>query len=138
MYYRTLIVFTIHFNYDNILVKVVFKLTLGERLKTARKFRGLTQDGLADKIGTSRGVITNIEHNKIEMPQSLIINALCDTLKIDQEWLIKGIGQMESSESIRSSKVLSEIYSLAKELSNEEQLYILDVIKTYRNHFNPK
>ena len=138
MYYRTLIVFTIHFNYDNILVKVVFKLTLGERLKTARKFRGLTQDGLADKIGTSRGVITNIEHNKIEMPQSLIINALCDTLKIDQEWLIKGIGQMESSESIKSSKVLSEIYSLAKELSNEEQLYILDVIKTYRNHFNPK
>ena len=138
MYYKTLIVFTIHFNYDNILVKVVFKLTLGERLKTARKFRGLTQDGLADKIGTSRGVITNIEHNKIEMPQSLIINALCDTLKIDQEWLIKGIGQMESSESIRSSKVLSEIYSLAKELSNEEQLYILDVIKTYRNHFNPK
>ena len=138
MYYRTLIVFTIHFNYDNILVKVVFKLTLGERLKTARKFRGLTQDALANKIGTSRGVITNIEHNKIEMPQSLIINALCDALKIDQEWLIKGIGQMESSESIRSSKVLSEIYSLAKELSNEEQLYILDVIKTYRNHFNPK
>ncbi|WP_341273863.1 helix-turn-helix transcriptional regulator [Clostridium beijerinckii] len=116
----------------------MFKLTLGERLKTARKFRGLTQDALANKIGTSRGVITNIEHNKIEMPQSLIINALCDALKIDQEWLIKGIGQMESSESIKSSKVLSEIYSLAKELSNEEQLYILDVIKTYRNHFNPK
>ena len=138
MYFRNIVVFTIHFNYDNIQVKVVFKLTLGERLKTARKFRGLTQDGLANKIGTSRGVITNIEHNKIEVPQSLIIHALCDALKVDQEWLINGIGQMESSESIRSSKVLSEIYSLAKELSSEEQLYILDVIKTYRNHFNPK
>jgi transcriptional regulator with XRE-family HTH domain len=125
-------------NYDNILLKVVFKLTLGERLKTARKFKGLTQDGLAEKIGTSRGVITNIEHDKTEAPQPLIINALCDVLEVNHEWLINGIGEMNNSEAIRSSKVLSEIYSIAKELSEEEQLYILDVIKTYRKHINPK
>lgn len=113
-------------------------MTLGERLKTARKYRGLTQDGLAGKIGTSRGVITNLEHDKTEMPQPLIINALCDALEISQEWLINGTGQMDNIEAIKSSKVLSEIYSISKELSEEEQLYILDVIKTYRNHFNLK
>lgn len=113
-------------------------MTLGERLKTARKFRGLTQDGLADKIGTSRGVITNIEHDKTVMPQPLIINALCDALEVNQEWLINGIGEMDNIEIIRSSKVLSEIYSISKELSEEEQLYILDVIKTYRKHFSLK
>ena len=116
----------------------MFKLTLGERLKTARKFKGLTQDGLAEKIGTSRGVITNIEHDKTETPQPLIINALCDVLEVNHEWLINGIGEMNNSEAIRNSKVLSEIYSIAKELSEEEQLYILDVIKTYRKHINPK
>ncbi|AVK49382.1 XRE family transcriptional regulator [Clostridium sp. MF28] len=113
-------------------------MTLGERLKTARKFKGLTQDKLAEKIGTSRGVVTNLEHDKTETPQPLIINALCNALEISQEWLINGIGEMNNSEAIRSSKVLSEIYSISKELSEEEQLYILDVIKTYRNHFNQK
>lgn len=113
-------------------------MTLGERLKTARKSKGFTQDGLAEKIGTSRGVITNIEHDKNEMPQPLIINALCNALEISQEWLINGTGEMDNAEIIRSSKVLSEIYSISKNLSKDEQLYILDVIKTYKKHFNQK
>lgn len=117
---------------------MVFKLTLGERLKTARALKGFTQDELAEKIGTSRGVITNIEHNKTEAPQPLIINALCNVLEINQEWLVSETGEMYNSEAIRSSKVLAEIYSISKELSEEEQLYILDVIKTYMKHFNLK
>ena len=131
-------VFTIQSNYATIQIKVVFILTLGERLKKARKSKGFTQDKLAETIGTSRGVITNLEHDKTETPQPLIINAICTTVEITQEWLINGIGKMDNSEAIKSSKVLSEIYSISKDLSISEQLYILDVIKTYKNHFNPK
>ena len=125
-------------NYATIHIKVVFKLTLGARLKTARKYNGFTQDKLAEKIGTSRGVITNLEHDKTETPQPLIINAICTALEISQEWLMNGVGEMNNSEEIKSSKVLSEIYSISKDLSIAEQLYILDVIKTYKNHFDPK
>lgn len=32
-----------------------------------------------------------------------------------------------------SAKILSEIYSLSQELSEEEQLFILDIIKSYKN-----
>ena len=138
MYSKHIFVFTIQNNYATIQLKVVFKLTLGERLKMARKYKGLTQDKLAEKIGTSRGVITNLEHDKTETPQPLIINAICATLEISQEWLISGTGEMNNSESIKSSNILSEIYSISKDLSVAEQLYILDVIKTYKNHFNPK
>jgi len=109
-------------------------LTLGERLKTARKAKGLTQDKLAEKIGTSRGVITNLEHNKIETPQPLIINALCEVLEINREWLLTGTGEMLSSDAIKSTNVLSEIYSISKDLSEIEQLYILDVIKSFKKH----
>lgn len=119
-------------------MKVVFILTLGERLKMARKSKGFTQDKLAEEIGTSRGVITNLEHDKTETPQPLIINALCTTLEISKEWLINGTGKMNNSKAMKSSKVLSEIYSISKDLSIPEQLYILDVIKTYKNHFNLK
>ena len=113
-------------------------MTLGERLKKARKSKGFTQDKLAETIGTSRGVITNLEHDKTETPQPLIINAICNTLEISQEWLINGTGKMNNSKEIKISKVLSEIYSISKDLSREEQLYILDVIKTYKKHFDKK
>lgn len=119
-------------------MKVVFKLNLGERLKVARKSKGLTQDGLAEKIGTSRGVITNIEHNKTETPQPLIINALCKILEISKDWLLNGTGEMNHSEKLKSSRILSEIYSISKDLSEDEQLYILDVIKTYKKHISQK
>ena len=62
-------------------------------------------------------MITNIELDKNETPQPLIINVLCDVLEINQEWLIKGIGEMSNLEAFRSSKVLSKKYSISKELS---------------------
>lgn len=116
----------------------MIRLSLGERLKKARKSKGLTQEKLAEMIGTSRGVITNLEHDKIETPQPLIINALCNFLEIDQKWLLRGIGEMNNDEVVKSAKILSEIYKIVKELSEEEQLYILDVIKSYREHIKKR
>lgn len=110
-------------------------MNLGERLKVARTSMGLSQDDLAKKIGASRGVITNIEHNKVETPQPIVVKALCDALNIDQEWLLNGKGNMTpDNDAIKSAKVLAEIYSTAQELSEDEQLYILDLIKTYKKH----
>lgn len=114
-------------------------MTIGDRLKEARKSRGFSQDSLAQNIGTSRGVITNIELNKIEEPQSLIVNAICNTLSINKEWLLYGTGEMAINPDIsKSAKILSEIYSTAQELSEEEQLYILDMINTYKKHLSQK
>lgn len=52
-------------------------MTIGERLKIARKARGYTQDSLAEALGMSRGVITNIEYGRAE-PQTLVIKAICE------------------------------------------------------------
>lgn len=113
-------------------------MTLGQRLKTARKAKGLTQEALAQLIGTSRGVITNIEHDKVENPQPLIIKALCNVLEISQSWLISESGNMDNTEVVQSAKVLSEIYDVAKDLTEDEQRYILDIIKSYRKHIGQK
>lgn len=110
-------------------------MSIGQRLKEARKARSMSQDMLADKIGASRGVITNIEHDKVGEPQPMVINAICSVLNINKEWLTDGIGSMDiSKEATRSAKVLSEIYACAQDLSEEEQLFILDMIKTYTKH----
>lgn len=110
-------------------------MTIGERLKLARKSRGISQDLLAEKIGTSRGVITNIEHDKVDEPQPMVLNAICNTLNINKEWLSTGVGSMDVNPSaIHSAKILSEIYERAQELSEEEQLFVLDMIKSYMKH----
>lgn len=106
--------------------------TLGERLNYARKKNGYTQDSLAKSIGVSRGVIFNLEKNKTE-PQTIVTNAICKTLKINKEWLINGVGEIEDvSESSKSAKVLAELYEVAKELSEDEQLYLLDTVKALK------
>ncbi|MBD5498123.1 MAG: helix-turn-helix transcriptional regulator [Lachnospiraceae bacterium] len=108
---------------------------LGYRLKIARKKRGLSQEALAALIGTSRGVITNIELNKILEPQPLVINSICNVLKINKEWLLYNVGEMDCSEKdCKESHILEEIAFYSKDLSEEEQLYILDLIKTYQKH----
>lgn len=107
-------------------------MTIGQRLKEARKTRGLTQDMLAEKIGTSRGVITNIEHNKVFEPQPMVVNALCRELHIHKEWLLTGVGPMDvGSDVLDNEKILSEIYDYTQRLSTQEQLFILDMIKSF-------
>lgn len=112
---------------------------IGKRLKEARKARGMSQDMLAENIGTSRGVITNIELDKVDDPQAMVINAICNVLNIRKEWLTDGVGSMEIDETDASrTKILSEIHSRAQELSEEEQLFILDMVKSYAKHLQNK
>lgn len=109
-------------------------MNLAFRLKKARKLRGYTQDALASAIGVSRGVISNIEYEKAE-PQAIVIHAICETLEIDENWLVSGQGHMDKGPDLeKSARLLAEIYNSAKELSEEEQDYILDMIKTFQKH----
>ncbi|WP_313581190.1 helix-turn-helix domain-containing protein [Lacrimispora sp.] len=106
--------------------------TLGERLKHARKNKGFTQDSLAETIGVSRGVIFNLEKNKTE-PQTIVINAICQTLNINKDWLMNGSGEMENTARINQrAKILTELYEVIKGLSEDEQLYLLDTIKALK------
>lgn len=110
--------------------------TLGERLNYARKKNGYTQDSLAESIGVSRGVIFNLEKNKTE-PQAIVINAICRNLKINKKWLMDGTGEMEdTSATSQSAKILAELYEVAKGLSVDEQLYLLDIVKALKQRLS--
>ncbi|MCM1261206.1 MAG: helix-turn-helix domain-containing protein [Butyrivibrio sp.] len=112
--------------------------SLGERLCYARKKRGYTQDSLAKAIGVSRGVIFNLEKNKTE-PQIIVINAICKILKINKNWLTNGIDEMEdTSDASQSAKLLSELFEAAKGLSEDEQLYLLDIVKAMKQRLSKK
>lgn len=98
--------------------------TLGKRLKYSRKQKGYTQDSLAETIGISRGVIFNLEKDKTE-PQRIVLNALCQTLKINKNWLLYGTGNAEeSNKDSQNSAILTELYNSIKGSSKEEQIII--------------
>lgn len=112
--------------------------SLGERLNYVRKKHSYTQDSLAEAIGVSRGVIFNLEKNKTE-PQTIVINAICQTLKINRDWLLYGIGEMEDAVEVsQSAKILAEIYEVAKDLSEDEQLFLLDTVKALKLRLGQK
>lgn len=110
--------------------------TLGKRLYYIRKKKGFTQESLAESIGVSRGVIFNLEKNKTE-PQAIVINAICQTLKINKSWLLTGTGAMEeTNDTSQSAKILAELYEVAKSLSEDEQLYLLDTVKALKQRLS--
>ena len=106
--------------------------TLGERLIYVRKRNGYTQNSLAEAIGVSRGVIFNIEKNKT-VPQAIVVNAICQTLGINKDWLLRGTGRMEdTNEILLSTKILAELYQVSSELSEDEQFYLLDIARALK------
>lgn len=65
--------------------------TINERIFDLRKRLGLSQTEFADKIGSSRGVIANIDGNKTT-PSPIVIMAICREFRVSRVWLEDGTG----------------------------------------------
>lgn len=107
--------------------------SLGARLTYIRKKKGYTQTSLATAIGVSRGVIFNLEKNKTD-PQIIVINAICSLLNIKQEWLVNGTGTIDCENELpQNNEILNELLEVARDLSEDELLYLLDIITALKS-----
>lgn len=59
----------------------------GERLKTARKAKGLTQTELAEQLGITQKSYQRMESGNHDLKMSTIYQ-LCKTLNISADWLL--------------------------------------------------
>jgi len=64
--------------------------TPGDRLRKARESAGLSQQQLADRIGISRGSVTNYESDKHPV-RRIVLNAWAAATGMNLEWLRDGI-----------------------------------------------
>lgn len=62
------------------------------RFKEVRKDNKLTQEQLGKKLGVKRGVIANIELNRVDT-NNVLINLFCKEFNVNKEWLLNGIGE---------------------------------------------
>lgn len=109
--------------------------TLKERLIYVRKLKGYTQETLAKNTnGVSRSMIANIEADRWKA-NPLAIKELSDVLDVEFEWLMNGTGPMEkNADKDRLAKEISDAFS---RLSREQQLFVLDVIRSMQRNLSP-
>ena len=68
-------------------------MSINERIKAVRKNSGLSQTAFAERLGTTRGVITNLEGEKTE-PNEPFLRLICKEFNVSEEWLRTGEGDM--------------------------------------------
>ena len=64
-----------------------------DRIRKLRKMLDLTQQDFAKKIGMSANVLTNYETGR-RNPSKSVINNICKTFHVNEEWLRTGDGEM--------------------------------------------
>ncbi len=123
-------------------------ITLGERLKFARKKRGLSQASLAKLAGVAQGTIGNLESGERKSPRGLL--SIARALKVDPNWLETGKGHAEAThrpalaESTQAEYLVQQRWpfvSISQKqwwaLSEEEQHKAEALVATFldRDHF---
>lgn len=68
-------------------------MDINDRIKAIRTDSGLSQTAFAERLGTTRGVITNLEFKKTT-PNDAFLGLICREFGVSQSWLQTGEGEM--------------------------------------------
>ena len=61
--------------------------TLGDRIKLARKLRGMTLDAVAREVGVHKSTIQRYEKNEYANPKLPVIESIARALSVNPSWL---------------------------------------------------
>lgn len=93
---------------------------IGDKLKTLRKGRGLTQDQVAERFGMTRGAISNFEINK-RKPDIKLLQGFAEFYGVPLDYFGAQNQKDELFDLISRAKVLFADDSISKE--KKEELY---------------
>lgn len=74
-------------------------IQFGDRLKSSRKKKGLTQDVVADAAGVSRASVVQWEKGETKSAKSEYVLRAAQLLEVNPYWLVFGEGEMTSGPS---------------------------------------
>jgi transcriptional regulator with XRE-family HTH domain len=79
--------------------KNITNVSIGSRIRQARKALKLTQEGLAKALSLSTVTLNRIENDR-RSPTSEILMKVADVLKCDARWIIGGDGEIASDNEV--------------------------------------
>ena len=68
-------------------------MTQGERIREVRKALGLTLEKFGERIGVTRGSMSNIENGNRNLTEQMT-KSICREFSVDYMWLTTGEGEM--------------------------------------------
>lgn len=68
---------------------------LGERVREQRRKRGLTLEGLAERVGSSKSYMWEIENKEVVRPSAEKLAMIATALDTTVEYLLAGDGEKE-------------------------------------------
>lgn len=74
-------------------IAIVRIMSLGDRIRRARRARGMSQEALANACGVSRPAVTQWEQNNGTKPDLVNLERLPSILGTSAEWLLTGRGE---------------------------------------------
>lgn len=102
-------------------MNIDYKL-IGERIKKARKARGITQEALAERLNVSIGYVSQVERGITKISLDLL-GAISSILNCD-------VASFISESAIKSNEYMeSEIMNEIKKLDYKKKKFVLDMIK---------
>lgn len=102
------------------------RVTFGERLRTARKRRGLTLEALAERIDSSKAYIWQLENKEAARPSADLMIRLCGALSIQPQELVPD-DPASATVSPLETEVLFRKYG---SLTGRDRQVILDLMES--------
>ncbi len=84
----------------------------GQRLKLARKTRGVTLGTLEERTGVSAGELSRIERGLRPSVGLRSVVAICEALPVRLEWLVLSVGTMFTEDEPSGTKLNSKDVTL--------------------------
>lgn len=89
-------------------------MSIGSRIKSARKEKGMTQEYLASLIGVTKGAIANYE-NEVSVPKIELLYKLMDTLNVDANYLYQ--------DEMKNFKITPRVNTFSAEATEVAEAY---------------
>lgn len=90
-------------------------MEINDRIKAIRKYFDLSQTAFAERLGVTRGVISNIEGVKT-VPNEPFLKLICREFDVREDWLRTGAGDM-----LQDLNRNQRIASFLGEMMNDEE-----------------
>ena len=91
-------------------------MTINERIKEIRRSSGLSQTDFAERLGTTRGVITNLEGEKTS-PNDPFIKLICREFNVNEDWL--RTGEVEMKQKLTRNQEIAEFMGVVMHDSDD-------------------
>lgn len=103
--------------------------TLGDRIKQRRKELGLSQSGLADKVGISYAQIGRYE-TKDAQPPAKTLTAIADALNVSPDFLIYGNVDEKAKAKLTDPELINQFKAI-EEMDEDDRNVVKKLIDAF-------